>query len=81
MVLSRDQVIGAIILVVSLLGIVAYGWLLCFYPLVVVQVTAFVAVAAVLALLAWIGWTLATTPPLESIEGAEGEEKEKEAEG
>lgn len=78
MVLSRDQVIGVMILVVSLLGIAAYGWLVYFYPLVVVQVTVFVVVAAVLAVLAWVGWTLATTPPPEPIETAEEEEKEAE---
>ena len=53
--MSRNQVIGAIILVVSLLGMAVYGWLVYLYPLVVVQVTVFVAVAAVLAILAWIG--------------------------
>lgn len=84
-VLSRDQVIGAVILVVSLLGICVYGWLLYFYPLIVVQVTAFLAVAAVLAILAWIGYVMATTPPpdpLGEVEATIGEQKrEKRSEG
>jgi predicted DNA-binding transcriptional regulator len=33
------------------------------YSIVVLQVTAFIAVAGILVILAWIGWTMATTPP------------------
>jgi hypothetical protein len=54
---------GAVILLVSLVGLVAYAGLLYVYPLVVLQVTAFVAVALVLVILGWLGWTMATTPP------------------
>ena len=61
--MSKDQAIGAIILVASVVGILIYAWLIYVYPIVVLQITAFVAVAAVLAILAWIGWTMATTPP------------------
>jgi threonine/homoserine/homoserine lactone efflux protein len=43
-------------LLVSVVGIAAYS-------IVVLQVTAFIAVAGVLAILAWIGWTMATTSP------------------
>jgi predicted DNA-binding transcriptional regulator len=32
-------------------------------PMIVLQITAFVAVGAVLVVAAWIGWTMATTPP------------------
>jgi predicted DNA-binding transcriptional regulator len=45
-----------------------YAWLLYSFALIVLQVTAFLAVTAVLVILAWIGWTMATTPPLEPIE-------------
>jgi predicted DNA-binding transcriptional regulator len=38
-------------------------WLLYAYSIVVLQITAFIAVAGVLVILAWIGWTMATTPP------------------
>jgi len=66
--LNKDQVIGAVIVVGSILGIIVYGWLLYSFPIVVLQLTAFLAAAAVLVILAWIGWTMAITPPLESIE-------------
>lgn len=61
--MSRDQSLGAIILLLSVLGMVAYGWLLYAYSIIVLQVTAFIAVAGVLAIAAWIGYTMATTPP------------------
>ena len=61
--MNKDQTIGAVILLVSMVGIVVYAWLLYAYSIVVLQVTAFVAVAGILVILAWIGWTMATTPP------------------
>jgi predicted DNA-binding transcriptional regulator len=61
--MNKDQAIGAIILVASIVGLLAYAWLIYVYPLVVLQITAFVAVAGVLVIIAWIGWTMATTPP------------------
>jgi predicted DNA-binding transcriptional regulator len=87
--LKRDKGIGIILFTVSVITIVAYGWLLYGFPIIVLQVTAFVAVAGVLAVLAWIGWTLATTPPAppiaaETKEGAQvssnlGQEKIEES--
>ncbi|MBS7637778.1 transcriptional regulator [Candidatus Bathyarchaeota archaeon] len=73
-----DRVIGAGILVGSLLGIGIYFWLVFLSPwtVLVIQVSAFAAVAALLAIVAWIGYTLATTPPPKPIE-----ELEKELEG
>ncbi len=61
--MSKDQSIGALILLVSIVGLVAYTWLLYSYPVLMLQITALVAVAAVLIIAAWIGWTMATTPP------------------
>jgi predicted DNA-binding transcriptional regulator len=61
--MSKDQVYGGIILVVSLVGLVLYSWLLYAFATIVLQITAFVAVALVLVIAAWIGWTMATTPP------------------
>jgi predicted DNA-binding transcriptional regulator len=61
--MNKDQGIGAVLLVAGIVGIIIYAWLLYAYALVVLQVTAFIAVAAVLVILAWIGWTMATTPP------------------
>lgn len=61
--MSRDQSLGAIILLVSVIGIAVYAWLLYAYSIIVLQVTAFIAVAGILAIAAWIGYTMATTPP------------------
>jgi predicted DNA-binding transcriptional regulator len=61
--MNKDQTIGAIILLVSVAGIAVYAWLLYAYSIVVLQLTAFIAVAGILVILAWIGWTMATTPP------------------
>ena len=82
--MTKDQLIGALILIGSIAGIVIYGWLVGFspWPVITVQVTAFLGIAAILAILAWIGWTLATTPaptPIEEtpLETPEEEEKPK----
>ena len=74
-----DRVIGALILVGSILGILAYFWLVFLSPwmLLTMQLTAFIAVAAVLVILAWIGYTLATTPPPKPIEEIEKELEEE----
>ena len=61
--MNRDQGIGAVLLVASVAGIVVYAWLLFAYAIVVLQITAFIAVAAILVIAGWIGWTMATTPP------------------
>jgi predicted DNA-binding transcriptional regulator len=61
--MNKDQGIGAALLVASIAGIVVYAWLLFAYAIVVLQITAFIAVAAILLIAAWIGWTMATTPP------------------
>jgi predicted DNA-binding transcriptional regulator len=61
--MNKDQGIGAVLLVAGIVGIIIYGWLLYAYAIVVLQITAFIAVAAVLVIMAWIGWTMATTPP------------------
>jgi len=62
----------------SLAGIAIYGWLLTSpYYLLILQITAFVAVAGVLGILAWIGYTLATTPPPKPIEEIEKEIEEE----
>jgi len=77
---NRDQAIGAALMVGSLAGIAIYGWLLTSpYYLLILQITAFVAVAGVLGILAWIGYTLATTPPkpIEEIEKEIEEELKK----
>jgi len=67
---SKDQVIGTLLLMGCLLGIVVYGGLIFLtgWSLLVIQLTAFIAVAGVLGIVAWIGYTLATTPPPKPIE-------------
>lgn len=77
--MSRDQIIGAAILVGSIGGILIYFYLvfLSAWITLTMQLTAFIAVAGVLGILAWIGYTLATTPPPKPIEEIE-KELEKE---
>jgi len=74
---NKDQGLGVVILIASILGILIYGGLVFFAGLVisvwVLRITAFIAVAGVLAILAWIGYTLATTPPPQPIEELEKE--------
>ncbi len=61
--MSKDQWYGLLILVASVAGILVYAWLLYGFPLIVLQLTAFVAVGGVLVIAAWIGYTMMTTPP------------------
>jgi len=65
--MANDRAIGGGILIGSVLGIIVYGLLIYWWPLLVLEVTAFVAVLVLLAILAWIGYTMATTPPPEPI--------------
>ena len=81
-ILSRDQVIGVLLVIVGIIGIIIYGWLVFFPPyskwdLIVLKLTGFVAVGGVLGILAWIGYTLATTPPPKPIEEIEKELEEE----
>ncbi len=77
--MSRDQILGIGLLIVSLVVIVVYGWLVFFteYSMLILQLTGFIAVAGVFGILAWIGYTLATTPPPKPIEEIEKELEEE----
>ena len=77
--MNRDQIIGALIFAVSVIGIIIYGWILFFteWAILLLQITGFVAVTAILGILAWIGYTLATTPPPKPIEEIEKELEEE----
>jgi predicted DNA-binding transcriptional regulator len=79
--LNSDQVLGAFILVGSIIGVVVYGALLFLFgeaiSLLTLQVSAFLAVAFAFGILAWIGYTLATTPPPKPIEEVEKEVEEE----
>jgi predicted DNA-binding transcriptional regulator len=73
--MHKDKVIGVGLMAVGVIGILLYGWLVFFSPwqVLILQLTAFVAVAAVLGILAWVGYALATTPPPKPIEEIEKE--------
>jgi predicted DNA-binding transcriptional regulator len=83
--MSKDQAVGALLVLVSIVVIVAYIWLV-FFPytvpipgvdIAVLKLTGTVAIVVVFGILAWIGYTLATTPPPKPIEEIE-KELEKE---
>ena len=76
----NDKVMGYVIVLGSLLGVACYFYLLFLSPwdMLVLQISAFLAVAAVLAIMAWIGYTLATTPPPMPLEDFEAEPSEDE---
>ena len=63
--MDKDQGLGWLILIFSVLGIVLYYYLVFMsaWSLLTIQVSAFLAVAMMLLIFAWIGYTLATTPP------------------
>ncbi len=77
--MSRDQLIGAALAVISILVIIVYGWILFFteWSMLLLQLSAFIAVLGVFGILAWIGYTLATTPPPKPIEEIEKEIEEE----
>ena len=82
---SKDQVIGAAILVGCIIGIIVYFWLVFLVTpfwirVLVLEITAFIAVGAILGIGAWIGWMMATTPPPKPIEDIEKELEEESAE-
>lgn len=80
--MSRDQALGSLLLVISIIIIIAYTWLVFFPPMYgadifLLKLTGTVAVAGVFAILGWIGYTLATTPPPKPIEEIEKEIEEE----
>jgi len=70
-----NRAIGVGLMAVGVIGILLYGWLVFFSPwqVLILQLTAFVAVAAVFGILAWVGYALITTPPPKPIEEIEKE--------
>ena len=78
--MDKDQAVGWMILMASLLGIIVYFYLALLSPwaMLTIQISAFLAVAAVLFIVAWIGYTLATTPPPTPLEDLETIEQEAE---
>ena len=66
----NDRLMGYGILLGSLLGVACYFYLVFLSPwiLLVIQISAFIAVAGILLIMAWIGYTVATTPSPEPLE-------------
>ena len=65
--MANDRALGGAILVGSVVAIFVYALILYWFPLIILQITAFLAVVVLLGILAWIGWTMATTPAPEPI--------------
>jgi len=76
---SKDQSIGAVILIVAVALIIFYIWWLFFSPAewyigewqfrqLALIVPVLLLVLAVLGIAAWIGYTMATTPPPKPLE-------------
>lgn len=57
-IVSKDQLIGSLILIASVAGIGVYAWLLYAYALIILQATAFIAVAAILGILGILGHSI-----------------------
>ncbi len=81
--MNKDQAIGGVILVVSIVVCVLYVYAMFLsspeIAMLVLKLTGTVAVLGVFGILGWIGYTLATTPPPPPIEELEKEiEKELE---
>ena len=70
MIRGIDKSVGIGIFVASILGFIAYAWLLLAsqWGIMVLQFTALAAVAGLLGVLAWIGYAMATTPAPPSVE-------------
>ncbi len=75
--MSWDQALGAIIMVLSIAVIIAYAYFLLNYPIIVLEITALIAVVVLLGILAWIGFTLMTTPAPKPVEAPEEEKQGK----
>lgn len=67
---SKDQMIGAGILGVSIIIIILYLYLVIIpdYREWAITIPVVIAVLAVLGIAAWIGYTMATTPPPKPLE-------------
>jgi NADH:ubiquinone oxidoreductase subunit 6 (subunit J) len=67
---SKDQAIGALMLVGAVVVIILFGWMMLDDALWkwAISIIATVAVVGVMGIVAWIGYTMATTPPPEPIE-------------
>ena len=60
--MTKYQAIAFSILIASIIGLIAYAWLLIAYTIPVLQLTAFIAAVALASIPIWISWTILTTP-------------------
>ncbi len=76
---AKDKVIGALLLSISIIVVIAYAFILFFtkYDILLLKLTGMVAVIVVFGIIAWIGYTLATTPPPKPLEELEKELEEE----
>jgi H+/Cl- antiporter ClcA len=93
--MSKDQTIGALILIVCAIVIVGYVTALFLYPLCIqpwlnlgananvqfwlIATPVLIGFIAILAIGAWIGYTMATTPPPKPIEEITAENETQES--
>lgn len=77
--MSRDQIIGWGLLILSIAIIIIYGYVLygTKYDIALLKLTGMIAITGVFGILGWIGYTLATTPPPKPIEEIEKEIEEE----
>jgi len=65
--MAKDRAIGAVLVIAAIVGVLVYGSLMFLFgghvSMIVLEITAFVAVLAILVILGWIGYVMATTPP------------------
>ncbi|MGC8556763.1 MAG: transcriptional regulator [Fervidicoccus fontis] len=73
--MSKDKYIGILLIAVSAIVIVLYGYILFLtsYSGILIELTAFIAILGIFGIVGWIGYTLATTPPPKPIEEIEKE--------
>ncbi|MEM4481674.1 MAG: transcriptional regulator [Desulfurococcaceae archaeon] len=76
--MSRDQLMGWLLLISSVAVIIAYTYLMFsgFWE-ILTKITLTLGVIAVFSILGWIGYTLVTTPPPKPIEEIEKEIEEE----
>ena len=61
--LVSDRGVGASLLIIGIAGIIIYVWLLLTpYDILVLKITAALAVLSVFGILGWIGYTMLSTP-------------------
>ena len=77
--MSKDQLLGVLLMAASIIVAIIYIYALLSpaYTMLVLQLTAGAIVLAVLFIIGWIGYTLATTPPPPPIEELEKELEEE----